>query len=95
MWRVVRPGGRVVVIELATPTDPIGRFLSASWFGRVVQLLGRVAGSADAYRYLPRSVDAYPPPSAVAALMRDVGLADVRWRRLAPGFVTLHVGRRA
>ena len=49
----------------------------------------------DAYRYLPTSVLAYPPPEAIAALMREVGLEPVRWRRLVTGMATLHVGRRA
>jgi demethylmenaquinone methyltransferase/2-methoxy-6-polyprenyl-1,4-benzoquinol methylase len=58
-------------------------------------LLGRLAGGGPAYAYLPDSVERYPSPEEIAILMRRVGLHDVRWRRLAPGLVTLHVGRRA
>jgi demethylmenaquinone methyltransferase/2-methoxy-6-polyprenyl-1,4-benzoquinol methylase len=94
MTRVVRPGGRVVVLEITTPTRGIGRWVAATWFRRVVPILGRVAGGGSAYRYLPESVQRYPPPAEVAALMRAVDLVDVRWRALAPGLVTLHVGRR-
>jgi demethylmenaquinone methyltransferase/2-methoxy-6-polyprenyl-1,4-benzoquinol methylase len=94
MTRVVRPGGRVVVLEITTPTRGIGRWVAATWFRRIVPILGRVAGGGSAYRYLPDSVRRYPSPSAVALLMREVGLVDVRWRALAPGLVTLHVGRR-
>jgi demethylmenaquinone methyltransferase/2-methoxy-6-polyprenyl-1,4-benzoquinol methylase len=93
MVRVTRPGGRVVVLELATPTGRFGRALAAAWFERIVPALGRAAGRADAYRYLPLSVRSYPPPDAVADLMRAAGLREVRWRRLAPGLVTLHAGR--
>ena len=93
MARVTRPGGRVVVLELATPTGRLGRALAATWFDRLVPTLGRAAGRGDAYRYLPQSVRSYPPPDAVADLMHAAGLRDVRWRRLAPGLVTLHAGR--
>jgi demethylmenaquinone methyltransferase/2-methoxy-6-polyprenyl-1,4-benzoquinol methylase len=93
--RVTRTGGRVVVLELATPERGLGRLVAATWFGRAVPLLGRLAGGGSAYRYLPDSVRAYPSPAAVARGMTDVGLRDVRWRRLWPGLVTLHVGIRA
>jgi len=95
MARVNAGGGRVVVLELATPDGRIGRAVAATWFRHGVPLLGRLAGGGSAYAYLPRSVDHYPPPEEIANLMRRVGLRDVRWRRLAPGLVTLHVGRRA
>jgi demethylmenaquinone methyltransferase/2-methoxy-6-polyprenyl-1,4-benzoquinol methylase len=94
MARVVRPGGRVVVLEISTPTGGIGRGIAATWFERVVPLIGRLAGGGSAYRYLPDSVRRYPAPDAVAGLMRDAGLGSVTWRRLVPGLVTLHVGRR-
>lgn len=94
MARVTRPGGRVVVLEIATPSGGIGRAVAATWFERVVPLVGRVAGGGSAYRYLPDSVRAYPSPAEVAALMRAAGLDEVGWRRLTLGMVTLHVGRR-
>jgi demethylmenaquinone methyltransferase/2-methoxy-6-polyprenyl-1,4-benzoquinol methylase len=94
MARITRPGGRVVILEIASPMGRIDRILSAAWFGRVVPLLGRLVGDADAYRYLPESVRSYPGPEAIARLMRADGLTDVRWQRLPPGLVTLHVGRR-
>lgn len=94
MRRVVRPGGRVVVLELATARRGIGRVIARTWFERVVPLVGRLAGGGSAYAYLPSSVRGYPSPAQVAGLMRDAGLRDVTWRRLQPGLVTLHVGRR-
>jgi demethylmenaquinone methyltransferase/2-methoxy-6-polyprenyl-1,4-benzoquinol methylase len=94
MRRVVRPGGRVVVLEISTPTSPFGAFVAATWFTRIVPLLGRLVGSGGAYAYLPASVRTYPDPEAVASFMREVGLADVRWWRLPPGLVTVHAGWR-
>jgi demethylmenaquinone methyltransferase/2-methoxy-6-polyprenyl-1,4-benzoquinol methylase len=95
MARVVRPGGRVVVLEIALPAGDLGARAAAAWFGHVVPLLGRAAGDAAAYRYLPDSVRSYPPPVEVAHLLRAAGLREVRWRRLGPGLVTLHAARRA
>jgi demethylmenaquinone methyltransferase / 2-methoxy-6-polyprenyl-1,4-benzoquinol methylase len=94
MVRVVRPGGRVVVLEIATPTSRLGRAVAGTWFRHVVPLVGRLVGGGGAYRYLPTSVDAYPSPAAIATLLTEVGLVDVAWRRLTLGMVTLHVGRR-
>jgi demethylmenaquinone methyltransferase/2-methoxy-6-polyprenyl-1,4-benzoquinol methylase len=95
LTRVVRPDGRVVVLEIATPRSRIGRAVAAAWFRRAVPWLGRLAGGGRAYRYLPDSVQGYPPPEMIAELMAEVGLARVTWRRMGIGMVTLHVGRRA
>jgi demethylmenaquinone methyltransferase/2-methoxy-6-polyprenyl-1,4-benzoquinol methylase len=94
MARVTRPGGRVVVLEIATPSGGLGRWFAELWFRRIVPLIGRVSGGGSAYRYLPDSVRRYPPPDAIAEHLRAVGLAGVRWRRLALGMVTLHAGRK-
>jgi demethylmenaquinone methyltransferase/2-methoxy-6-polyprenyl-1,4-benzoquinol methylase len=95
MTRVVKPGGRVVVLEIAVPPDGVARALFETWFRRVVPLLGRVAGRSAAYRYLPQSLLDYPPPATVAALMAGAGLDAVRWRWLPSRMATLHVGTRA
>jgi demethylmenaquinone methyltransferase / 2-methoxy-6-polyprenyl-1,4-benzoquinol methylase len=94
MARVVRPGGRIVVLEIAIPERGIPRLLFETWFRRIVPVLGRVAGRSSAYRYLPQSLLAYPAPAAVAALMEEVGLQRIRWRRLPSRMATLHVGER-
>ena len=95
MTRAVSTDGRVVVLEIATPRSAVGRIVAGTWFRRVVPLVGRLAGGGAAYRYLPVSVENYPGPEEIAALMTEVGLSEVRWRRLALGMVTLHEGRRA
>ena len=92
MARVVRPGGRVVVLEITTPQrPPLSTFFSI-WFDRVVPALGRLAGDPDAYAYLPNSVKRFPAPDALAARMAATGLRDVRWILTAGGIIAIHVG---
>jgi demethylmenaquinone methyltransferase/2-methoxy-6-polyprenyl-1,4-benzoquinol methylase len=92
MARVVRPGGRVVILEITTPQrPPLSTFFSI-WFDRVVPALGKLAGDPDAYAYLPSSVKRFPAPDALAARMAGVGLTDVRWILTAGGIIALHVG---
>jgi demethylmenaquinone methyltransferase/2-methoxy-6-polyprenyl-1,4-benzoquinol methylase len=92
MARVVRPGGKVVCLELTTPRAPIRPF-SQLWTDRGVPVLGRlVAGDAAAYAYLPESVHRFPPAGELAEIMRGVGLEGVSYRRLMLGVVAIHVG---
>ncbi len=91
--RVVRPGGKVVCLELTQPHAFLWGPLFSVYFGRVVPLIGTlVAGESDAYTYLPESVAAFLRPEGVAAEMARAGLREIRWRRLGFGTVTLHVG---
>jgi demethylmenaquinone methyltransferase/2-methoxy-6-polyprenyl-1,4-benzoquinol methylase len=92
MARVVRPGGKVVCLELTTPPAPIRPF-SQLWTDRGVPVLGRlVAGDAAAYAYLPESVHRFPPAGKLAEIMRGAGLEGVTYRRLMLGVVAIHVG---
>ena len=93
MRRVVRPGGRVVCLEIARPDHLLAR-LGRVWFERIVPFLGRLAGQGDAYGYLVESVRNYPDPERIAAIMREVGLVDVTYAPMTFGMVTVHVGRR-
>jgi demethylmenaquinone methyltransferase/2-methoxy-6-polyprenyl-1,4-benzoquinol methylase len=94
MARVVRPGGRVVILEITTPAR-MRRFYEL-WFDRVVPRLGRMLGrDAAAYAYLPASVRRFPGPPELAARMAAAGLRDIRWRPLAFGIVAIHHGRVA
>jgi demethylmenaquinone methyltransferase/2-methoxy-6-polyprenyl-1,4-benzoquinol methylase len=92
--RVVKPGGRVVCLELSIPPwRPWAR--TFGWLFRTsAPLLARLAGGgrASAYTYLPASLVDFPEARAIAATMRSAGLAEVRFRRLALGTVALHVG---
>jgi demethylmenaquinone methyltransferase / 2-methoxy-6-polyprenyl-1,4-benzoquinol methylase len=92
MARVVRPGGRVVCLELTRPPAAVA-WASELWTDRAVPALGRlVAGDAAAYEYLPRSVHRFPSASELADVMREAGLARVQFRRLGMGAVAVHVG---
>jgi demethylmenaquinone methyltransferase/2-methoxy-6-polyprenyl-1,4-benzoquinol methylase len=94
MARVVRPGGRVVILEITTPAR-MRRFYEL-WFDRVVPRLGKLLGrDGAAYAYLPASVRRFPEPPELAARMAAAGLRDVRWRPLAFGIVAIHHGRVA
>ncbi|MGI8714647.1 MAG: bifunctional demethylmenaquinone methyltransferase/2-methoxy-6-polyprenyl-1,4-benzoquinol methylase UbiE [Solirubrobacteraceae bacterium] len=91
--RVVRPGGRVVVLEITTPTRPPLSTLLGFWFDRLVPALGRLAGDAEAYGYLPNSVRRFPAPELLAAKLYDCGLREVGYRLTAGGIIALHYGR--
>jgi demethylmenaquinone methyltransferase/2-methoxy-6-polyprenyl-1,4-benzoquinol methylase len=92
MTRVVRPGGRVVVLEITTPRRrPLSTFYEL-WFDRAIPALGRLAGDAQAYSYLPDSVRRFPGPEELAAVMWRCGLREVRYVITAGGIIALHAG---
>ena len=90
--RVVRPGGRVVCLELSMPRPRWWGNLFHGTFRRVAPVLGALFGRRDAYRYLPTSLDGFPEASHLADTMRAAGLVDVSYRRLGLGSVALHTG---
>lgn len=92
MARVVRPGGRVVVLEITTPRKPPLSTFYGLWFDRLVPAIGRIAGDSDAYEYLPSSVKRFPGPEGLAAAMERAGLERIRWILTAGGIIALHVG---
>ena len=95
MARVVCPGGKVVVLEITTPTRPPLSTFYRLWFDRVVPMIGRLAGDPEAYSYLPNSVKRFPGPRALAAVMSDAGLARVGWLLTAGGIIAIHHGEVA
>jgi len=92
MARVVRPGGRVVVLEITTPQKPpLSQFFEL-WFDRIVPALGRLAGDAQAYSYLPNSVRRFPGPRELAETMSRCGLERIRYVLTAGGIIAIHGG---
>jgi demethylmenaquinone methyltransferase / 2-methoxy-6-polyprenyl-1,4-benzoquinol methylase len=91
MARVVRPGGRVVVLEITAPRHPPLSTFFDLWFDHAIPALGRVVDS-QAYSYLPSSVKRFPGPDELAARMWDADLRRIRYVLTAGGIIALHVG---
>jgi demethylmenaquinone methyltransferase/2-methoxy-6-polyprenyl-1,4-benzoquinol methylase len=89
--RVLRPGGRLGILEITKPRGPLALFYKL-WFDRIVPLLGRVLPGGAAYTYLPASVRRFPGPEELAELLGACGFEKVEFRRFAGGIVALHVG---
>jgi demethylmenaquinone methyltransferase / 2-methoxy-6-polyprenyl-1,4-benzoquinol methylase len=94
MARVLRPGGRLVILEITQPRRPPLSTFFKLWFDRLVPLLGRVAGDPEAYSYLPESVRSFPPPEGLAAVMDRAGFERIRYTILAGGIIAIHSGSR-
>lgn len=90
--RVLKPGGRLVILEITNPTRPPLSIFFSLWFDRIVPLLGTLAGDRDAYSYLPESVKRFPPPEGLALLMDRAGLERIRYTVLAGGIIAIHSG---
>jgi demethylmenaquinone methyltransferase/2-methoxy-6-polyprenyl-1,4-benzoquinol methylase len=89
--RVLRPGGKLAVLEITRPRGVLKPFFRL-WFDVVVPLIGKVLPGGKAYTYLPASVRRFPGPEDLTALLERAGFADVRHRLLGGGIVALHVG---
>jgi demethylmenaquinone methyltransferase/2-methoxy-6-polyprenyl-1,4-benzoquinol methylase len=94
MARVLKPGGRLVILEITRPTRPPLSTFYSLWFDRVVPLLGRFSGDPEAYTYLPESVRSFPDPLGLAELLDAAGLGRIRWNILAGGIIAIHSGVR-
>ena len=92
--RVLRPGGRIGLLEVDSPTNPVLRWGHGLYFGRAVPLIGAVLSDRDAYRYLPESVAYLPPTDKLLVGLRSAGFSDVQHHRLSAGIAQLITATR-
>jgi len=95
MARVLKPGGRAVILEITQPTRPPLSLFYSLWFDRIVPLLGALSSNPEAYSYLPESVRSFPSPRGLAEKMDDAGFKAIRYTVLAGGIIAIHSGVRA
>jgi demethylmenaquinone methyltransferase/2-methoxy-6-polyprenyl-1,4-benzoquinol methylase len=93
--RVVRPGGRIALLEVAEPDNRLLRAGHGFYFGKVVPRIGGLLSDAGAYRYLPKSVAYLPPPEELVGLFRRAGFPDTTRTLLTGGIAQLLVGTRS
>jgi demethylmenaquinone methyltransferase/2-methoxy-6-polyprenyl-1,4-benzoquinol methylase len=94
LLRVLKPGGRLVILEITQPRRPPLSTFYSLWFDRIVPLLGGIAGDRAAYTYLPESVRRFPSPMGLAELISARGFERVKYRVLAGGIIAIHSGSR-
>ncbi len=92
--RVVRPGGRIALLDVGVPTNPIIRFGNNIYFGKIVPKIGALLSDKAAYRYLPKSVAYLPAPAKMLGDLRNAGFADATHRLLSGGLTQLMVATR-
>ncbi|CAB4538052.1 unannotated protein [freshwater metagenome] len=94
LGRVVRPGGRIALLDVGVPRNPLIRWGNSIYFGRIVPRIGGLLSDGPAYRYLPRSVAYLPSPEQMLADLRAAGFSDASHHQLSGGLTQLMVGTR-
>ncbi len=95
LYRVLKPGGRVVVLEFSKPTAPVLRTIFRIYFARLLPVFGGfISGSKSAYEYLPESVARFPDQNELSSLMKHSGFEEVTFQNLSGGIAALHLGMR-
>src|SRR3954452_18379392 len=94
MSRVLKPGGRAVILEITQPTRPPLSVFYSLWFDRIVPLLGSFSSDPEAYSYLPESVRSFPSPRGLAEKMDSAGFKEICYTVLAGGIIAIHSGVR-
>lgn len=92
--RAIRPGGRIALLEVSEPNNPVLKRGHAIYFGKVVPLIGGLLSDRDAYRYLPRSVEYLPPTDDLLTMLEQAGFATVDLRLLSGGIAQLITATR-
>jgi demethylmenaquinone methyltransferase/2-methoxy-6-polyprenyl-1,4-benzoquinol methylase len=92
--RVIRPGGRVALLEVAEPANPVLRWGHGQYFGKVVPLVGGALSDRAAYQYLPKSVAYLPPPARMISMMAESGFGNANRKLLSTGIAQLLTGTK-
>jgi len=92
--RILRPGGRIALLDVAEPPNPLMRWGHSIYFGRVVPLIGGLLSDKAAYRYLPKSVAYLPEPAELQQMIVDTGFRDVERTLLSGGISQLYTATR-
>ncbi|MGA1075155.1 MAG: ubiquinone/menaquinone biosynthesis methyltransferase [Ilumatobacteraceae bacterium] len=92
--RVVRPGGRIALLDVGIPRNRLIRFGNSIYFGRIVPRIGALLSDGAAYRYLPKSVAYLPEPTEMLEMLRRAGFADAKHRLLSGGLTQQLTGTR-
>jgi demethylmenaquinone methyltransferase/2-methoxy-6-polyprenyl-1,4-benzoquinol methylase len=95
MRRVIRPGGKVLVLEFSRVWAPLSPLYDAYSFSVLPWLGSKIAGDSESYRYLAESIRMHPPQEELARMMEHAGLEKVEWFNLTAGVCALHVGRKS
>ena len=92
--RAIRPGGRVALLDVGVPHNPLVRFGNNIYFGKVVPRIGAILSDGPAYRYLPKSIAYLPDRAVLVQKLRDAGFGDATHTQLSGGLTQLMVGTR-
>jgi demethylmenaquinone methyltransferase/2-methoxy-6-polyprenyl-1,4-benzoquinol methylase len=93
--RVLKPDGRIALVDVGIPSNPVVRWGNNIYFGKVVPLIGRLLSDGAAYRYLPKSVAYLPEPDAMVQMLNAAGFDDASHHELSGGLTQLLLGTRA
>jgi demethylmenaquinone methyltransferase/2-methoxy-6-polyprenyl-1,4-benzoquinol methylase len=92
MWRVLRPGGRMIILEFSTPRSQLFRQIYYFYFRRLLPVIGGLFSKYNAYKYLPDSVLEFPPHEEFATMIEEAGFRSVHIRELTFGIASIYVG---
>lgn len=95
LGRIVRPGGRIVLLDASEPDNRVVRAGHGLYFNRVVPMIGGTLSNKTAYSYLPKSMAYLPPAAEMLSMLREAGFPDVQRRQLSGGLTQLFVGTRS
>lgn len=94
MWRVLKPGGRMIILEFSTPRSALFRAIYHFYFRQILPVIGGMFSKYNAYKYLPESVLEFPSSDEFCRMMADTGLKNVRCQPLTFGIASIYTGNK-